>query len=167
MRIRYRRNVFTDPFPISGSLFLLIKNLLPSNGRRSVLSRSRWLEKNFFQSCSLAAAVALAPHFLLWANIPQYTNENLRSNINALFSGMSTEKDDSNSSFVYLLGWGETVHAVCRPLIGLLYQPQVMNGCGAFGEMRIVSENRSTRRKPTPEPLYPPQIPHDLTWTEN
>jgi hypothetical protein len=25
--------------------------------------------------------------------------------------------------------------------------------------------NRSTRRKPAPVPLCPPQMPHDLTWT--
>jgi hypothetical protein len=29
--------------------------------------------------------------------------------------------------------------------------------------MRIGRRNRSTRRKPTPVPFYPPQIPHDLT----
>jgi hypothetical protein len=27
-----------------------------------------------------------------------------------------------------------------------------------------LQENRSTRRKPAPLPLCPPQIPHDLTW---
>jgi hypothetical protein len=30
--------------------------------------------------------------------------------------------------------------------------------------MRIGRGNRSTRRKPAPVPLCPPQIPHDLTW---
>jgi hypothetical protein len=30
--------------------------------------------------------------------------------------------------------------------------------------MRIGKGNRSTWRKPTPVPLCPPQIPHDLTW---
>jgi hypothetical protein len=30
--------------------------------------------------------------------------------------------------------------------------------------MRIGRGNRSTRRKPAPAPLCPPQIPHDLTW---
>jgi hypothetical protein len=35
---------------------------------------------------------------------------------------------------------------------------------GAVGGMRIGRGNRSTRRKPTPVPLCPPQIPHDLTW---
>jgi hypothetical protein len=35
---------------------------------------------------------------------------------------------------------------------------------GAVGGMRIRRRNRSTRRKPAPVPLCPPQIPHDLTW---
>jgi hypothetical protein len=30
-----------------------------------------------------------------------------------------------------------------------------------FGGMRIGRGNRSTRRKPAPVPLHPPQIPHD------
>jgi hypothetical protein len=48
---------------------------------------------------------------------------------------------------------------------GPLYQPQMVDDddCGAVGEMKIVRRNRSTRRKPAPEPLCPPQIPHDLT----
>jgi hypothetical protein len=36
--------------------------------------------------------------------------------------------------------------------------------CGAVGGMRIRKGNRSTRRKTGPEPVCPPQIPHDLTW---
>jgi hypothetical protein len=36
--------------------------------------------------------------------------------------------------------------------------------CGAVGGLRIGRRNRSTRRKPAPVPLCPPQIPHDLTW---
>jgi hypothetical protein len=35
---------------------------------------------------------------------------------------------------------------------------------GAVGGMRIGRGNRSTRRKPAPVPLCPPQMPHDLTW---
>jgi hypothetical protein len=35
--------------------------------------------------------------------------------------------------------------------------------CGAVVRMRIAKRNRSTRRKPPPVPLRPPQIPHDLT----
>jgi hypothetical protein len=37
---------------------------------------------------------------------------------------------------------------------------------GEFGEMMIGKGNRSTRRKPAPVPLCPPQIPHDLTERE-
>jgi hypothetical protein len=36
--------------------------------------------------------------------------------------------------------------------------------CEAVGGMRIGRGNRSTRRKPAPMPLGPPQLPHDLTW---
>jgi hypothetical protein len=47
----------------------------------------------------------------------------------------------------------------------LLYHPQMIDDgdCGAIGGMKIGRENRSTRRKPAPGLLYPPQIPHDLT----
>jgi hypothetical protein len=37
---------------------------------------------------------------------------------------------------------------------------------GEFGGMMIVKGNRSTRRKPAPVPLCPPQIPHHLTGRE-
>jgi hypothetical protein len=48
---------------------------------------------------------------------------------------------------------------------GLLYKPQMIDegDCGAIGGMKIGRENRSTRRKPAPAPLCPPQIPHDQT----
>jgi hypothetical protein len=48
---------------------------------------------------------------------------------------------------------------------GLLYKPQMIDegDCGAIGGMKIGRGNRSTRRKPTPAPLSPPQIPHDQT----
>jgi hypothetical protein len=62
------------------------------------------------------------------------------------------------------VGW-DWVHLVRRPLIGLLYQPRMIDDeCGAVGGMRIDRGNRSTRRKPALMPLCPPQIPHDLTW---
>jgi hypothetical protein len=50
--------------------------------------------------------------------------------------------------------------------VGLLYQPRMIDDdyYGAAGGMSIGRGNRSTRRKPTPVPLCPPQIPHDLTW---
>jgi hypothetical protein len=47
-----------------------------------------------------------------------------------------------------------------------MYQPQMIGegDCGAIGGMKIGRGNRSTRRKPAPEPLCPPQIPLDQTW---
>jgi hypothetical protein len=36
-----------------------------------------------------------------------------------------------------------------------------------FGGLKIGRGNRSTRRKPTPTPLCPPQIPHDQTRVWN
>jgi hypothetical protein len=46
---------------------------------------------------------------------------------------------------------------------GLLYQPRMIGegNCGEIGGMKIGRGNRSTRRKPTPAPLCPPQISHD------
>jgi hypothetical protein len=48
---------------------------------------------------------------------------------------------------------------------GLLYQPQTIDDgdCGEISGMKIDRGNRSTRRKPAPAPLCPPQIPHDQT----
>jgi hypothetical protein len=55
---------------------------------------------------------------------------------------------------------------VRRPLIGLLYQPRMIDDddCGAVGGMIIGRGNRITRRKSVPAPVCPPQIPHDLKW---
>jgi hypothetical protein len=46
---------------------------------------------------------------------------------------------------------------------GLLYQPRMIadGDCGESGGMKIGRGNRSTRRKPAPGSLYPPQIPHE------
>jgi hypothetical protein len=56
---------------------------------------------------------------------------------------------------------------VRRPLIGLLYQPRMIDDeCGAVSGMRIGRGNRSTRRKTAPVPLCPPQIPHGLTLAQ-
>jgi hypothetical protein len=46
---------------------------------------------------------------------------------------------------------------------GLLYQTRMIGDgdCGEIGGMKIGRGNRSTRRKPTPAQLSPPQIPHD------
>jgi hypothetical protein len=47
----------------------------------------------------------------------------------------------------------------------LLYKPQMIDegDCGAIGGLKIGRGNRSTRRKPAPAPLCPPQIPLDQT----
>jgi hypothetical protein len=52
---------------------------------------------------------------------------------------------------------------------GLLYQPHMIDDdvCGTIGGMKIGRGNRSTRRKPTPAPLCPPQIPYDQTPGSN
>jgi hypothetical protein len=53
---------------------------------------------------------------------------------------------------------------VLRPLLAYCTSPGLMIGyddCGEIGGMKIGKGNRSTRRKPTPAPLCPPQIPHD------
>jgi hypothetical protein len=46
---------------------------------------------------------------------------------------------------------------------GLLYKPQMIDegDYGATDGMMIGRGHRSTRRKPAPAPLCPPQIPHD------
>jgi hypothetical protein len=48
---------------------------------------------------------------------------------------------------------------------GLLYQPQMIDDgdCEVVGGMKIGKGNQSTRRKPPPTPLCPPQIQHDQT----
>jgi hypothetical protein len=56
---------------------------------------------------------------------------------------------------------------VTSATVGLLYRPRIIDDdYGAVGGMRIGRGNRRTRRKPAPVPLYPPQIPHDLTWDQ-
>jgi hypothetical protein len=49
----------------------------------------------------------------------------------------------------------------------LLYQLQMINDgdCGEIGGMKVGRGNRSTRRKPAPATLCPPQIPYDQTRT--
>jgi hypothetical protein len=68
--------------------------------------------------------------------------------------------------FLFLgVAW-DWVHVARRLLIGLLYHPRIIDDdeYGAFGGMRIGRGNWSTRRKPAPVPLCPPQMPHDLIW---
>jgi hypothetical protein len=47
--------------------------------------------------------------------------------------------------FFSYVEWGwDWVHLVCRPLIGLLYQPRMIVECEAVGGMRIGRGNRNT-----------------------
>jgi hypothetical protein len=63
------------------------------------------------------------------------------------------------------LSWGRLSLLGSAATIGLLYQPQMIDDgdCGAIGGLKIGSANQSTWKNPTPVPLCPPQIPHDLT----
>jgi hypothetical protein len=71
---------------------------------------------------------------------------------------------------LFLVSWDGArltwVHLVLRSLTGLLYQLRMVDDdeCGAVGGIWIGRGNRSTRIKPAPVPLCPPQIPHKLTW---
>jgi hypothetical protein len=58
------------------------------------------------------------------------------------------------------LGWGETEST--------RYVPATDDDeCGVVSGMRIGRGNRSARREPVTVPLYPPQVPHDLTRARN
>jgi hypothetical protein len=62
------------------------------------------------------------------------------------------------------VGW-DWVHTAYGPLFGLLYQPRMIDDeRGTVGGMRIGRGNGSTRSKPAPVPLCPPQIPHYLNY---
>jgi hypothetical protein len=51
----------------------------------------------------------------------------------------------------------------------LCCQPQMIDDgdCGAIGGMKTGRGRQSTRRKPAPAPICPPQIPHDQTRARN
>jgi hypothetical protein len=68
--------------------------------------------------------------------------------------------------FIVFLGGVRLSPLGTSATLGLLYQPRMIDGgdFGAVSGIRIGRGNRSTRRKPAPVPLCPPQIPHDLTW---
>jgi hypothetical protein len=82
-------------------------------------------------------------------------------------SAVENRKLTGKLQISWLLGWSGTESTITVATAGLLYQPGMMMDdndyeCGAIGGMSD-RENRSTRRKPAPVPLCPPQIPHDLT----
>jgi hypothetical protein len=69
--------------------------------------------------------------------------------------------DDIAPHPFFLNLWGGTLGTAATT--GLLYQPRMIGDgdCGEIDGMKIGKTNRSTRRKPGPAPLCPPQIPHD------
>jgi hypothetical protein len=87
---------------------------------------------------------------------------------------MRITEDIHTASFIFflsfLMGW-DSVHLVRRPLIGLLYQPRMIDDeCAAVGGMRIGRGNRNTRRKPAPNientcEKTPAPVPVHLTWS--
>jgi hypothetical protein len=85
--------------------------------------------------------------------------EAVRSAISRDVSSTVTGTSLSKVFFFNLCG-GTLVTAATT---GLLYQPRMVGDgdCGEIGGMKIGRGNRSTRRKHTPAPLCPPQIPHD------
>jgi hypothetical protein len=64
---------------------------------------------------------------------------------------------------IYMGGSPSWVPSARRPLNGLLYLPRVIMMDGEIGGMKIGRGNGSTRRKPAPAPLCPPQTPLDQT----
>jgi hypothetical protein len=86
-----------------------------------------------------------------------------------LLRGKVFELYSLNRLFTYFFLFCVVGLWVLRPLTGLLYQPRMIGDgdCGENGGMKIGRGNRSTRRKPTQAPLWPPLIPHDYTriWT--
>jgi hypothetical protein len=71
----------------------------------------------------------------------------------------------TNTDIYFFIASGVGLSPCTAATSGLLYQPQMIGegDCGAIGGMKIGRGNRSTRRKPTPAPLCPPQIPLDQT----
>jgi hypothetical protein len=100
--------------------------------------------------------------------VGQGPNEGCSAKEKKMFRCAGNVTETTVSYFLFnFLGLGlDWVHFVRRPLIGLLYQPRMIDDeYGTVGGMRIGRVNRSTRRKPAAVPLCPPQLPHDLTWT--
>jgi hypothetical protein len=62
-------------------------------------------------------------------------------------------------SFLFGMGWNRVSPLLLRRLLARIVDD---DECGAVGVM-LSKGNRSTRRKPAPVPLCPPQIPHGLT----
>jgi hypothetical protein len=136
---------------------LQIKNICENRGVDECLCR--WFQQIYSKRMSIDDAV-------LKAHIVRFLNHSAEISITLSFWRITLEMGG-------LVSWGgvgwDWVHLVYRPLIGLLYQPWMTDDddeCGAVGGMKIDRGNWSTRRKPAPVTLCPPQIPHDLTCVQ-
>jgi hypothetical protein len=78
-------------------------------------------------------------------------------------ASVAAEFPTQNLFFCFFgLRW-EWVQLVRRPLTGRWYQPRMISDeCGAFAGMKTGRGNWSTRKKPAPVSLCPPQISYDL-----
>jgi hypothetical protein len=60
------------------------------------------------------------------------------------------------------MGYGETKSIVTGATYSSIVPALESNDCEAISGMNMCRRNRSTRRKPAPLPLCPPQIPYEL-----
>jgi hypothetical protein len=103
------------------------------------------------------------PPTSLWSSVPlEVLVRRSRFGYVRCFRNLRYSSSDITFFFCFS-GWGETESTCyvghCWPIV----PTQMTDGdYGAVGGMRIGRGNRSTRRKPAPVLLCPPQIPHDL-----
>jgi hypothetical protein len=66
-----------------------------------------------------------------------------------------SEKKNQNR-FRPVLSDHSLVSQIGRPLVGLLYQPKMIDGCGAFGRMRIERGNQKYSEESCPSATLSP-----------
>jgi hypothetical protein len=116
-----------------------------------------------YSSCTAVMTDSLLP----WIRISHVRNKGTSQAINnsSLFERTNRRHQALAFFFLVSLGGVRLSPLGTSAIICLLYQPRIIDDdYRAVGGMRIGRGNRSTRRKPAPEPLCPPQIPHYLTW---
>jgi hypothetical protein len=138
--------VISQPFPSSGRVFLLIKNLLPNNGRCSVVCFVVFAWKENLQSRSLATTVSLVSQFLFSANMPQYYLKrnvlfNMSVNISKIIWCISVASIlIYRSVFDYLSIYGST--ALCWTLAAFQYLDLFTQSVGLLGRGISLSQCR-------------------------
>jgi hypothetical protein len=95
------------------------------------------------------------PNRVIISAIAWGLNETQKKNYDSQCPGVILSKERFFISGVGTFGNAATT--------GLLYQPVMIGDgdCGEIGGIKTDRGNRSTRKKPAPEPLCPPQILHD------